>query len=627
MPKLPSIVQELERIHRASPDIAFMVDAGRSVVVWVNAGFVATSGLVAADVIGGDLGRLRPTGEASLSAWREAVGAVTDGRAGRYDLECHRPDGTSFIVDLTFLPITTAEDGTLYVIATGRDVTRARRLQADLAEREQRFQDFAEIASDWFWEIDENMRFTWISPSVEAYCGVPPSLFLGNKRTEMRVTPLGSTLAAHESDLAARRPFKDFLYRGRDLGGRMHAVSSSGKPIYDAEGRFRGYRGTGRNVTQLYEAERRLRSAIESMRDGFALFDADDRLVLHNQRWIEFYPHAHQMQGLIGATFEQILRHCPPGHIRDLDVERDADGWIERRIAQHREASGDPIEQLHGDGRWLRIYEQRTAEGGVIGLWSDITSLKLAQVEARNAREMAEAHSRAKSAFLANMSHELRTPLNAIIGFSETMSRELLGPIGAPRYLEYTEDIHKSGIYLLDLINDILDLSRIEAGKRELLPERIDLGELVEEARRMIHPVAQRGRVTVKVAPSAAMPAVVDRRAVQQILLNLLSNAVKFSPEGASVEVLLRREGEMAVITVVDQGPGIPPDKIEMLGRPFVQVDDVLSRRQPGSGLGLAITRALAELHGGSLSIESRLGHGTRVSVHLPVDRLTAVAA
>ncbi|WP_162914878.1 sensor histidine kinase [Desertibaculum subflavum] len=627
MAAVPHIVLELERIHRASPDIAFMVDARRADVVWVNAGFVATTGMLAADTIGRDLGRLRPSGEAALGAWREAVAAVAEGRPGRFDLACQRLDGSAFIVDLTCLPVASAEDGTLYVIATGRDVTRARRLQTDLAEREQRFQDFAEIASDWFWEIDENLRFTWISPSVEAYCGVPASFFIGQKRTEMRVTPLDTSLAAHEADLAARRPFKDFMYRGRDLSGRSHAVSSSGKPIFDAEGRFRGYRGTGRNVTQLYEAERRLRSAIESMRDGFALFDADDRLVLHNQRWIEFYPHARTMAGLIGSTFEQILRHCPPAHILDPEVERDAESWLERRIAQHREASGEPIEQLHADGRWLRIYEQRTAEGGVIGLWSDITGLKLAQLEARNAREMAEAHSRAKSAFLANMSHELRTPLNAIIGFSETMSRELLGPIGAPRYLEYADDIHNSGIYLLDLINDILDLSRIEAGKRELVPERIDLGELIEEATRMISPVAQRGRVTVKVPSGAGMPAVVDRRAVQQILLNLLSNAIKFSPEGASVDVLLRRDGEMAVITVVDQGPGIPADKIDTLGRPFVQVDDVLSRRQPGSGLGLAITRALAELHGGSLSIESQLGHGTRVSVTLPVNRLAAAAA
>jgi two-component system cell cycle sensor histidine kinase PleC len=626
LPAVPDIVVELERIHRASPDIAFMIDARRSRVVWVNAGFVAITGLLAADVIGGDLRRIRPTGDAARKAWRRVVDAVIAGRPGRYDVECRRIDGEGFTVDMTFLPAATAEDGTLYVLAVGRDVTKARRLQAELAEREQRFQDFAEIASDWFWEIDEDLRFTWVSPSVEAYCGVPPTLFIGNKRTDMRVTPLDSTMEQHAADLAARRPFKDFMYRGRDLAGRIHAVSSSGKPIFDANGRFRGYRGTGRNITQLYEAERRLRSAIESMLDGFALFDAEDRLILHNQRWLEFYPHAREMPGLIGSTFEQILRSYPPGHIQDPDAQSDPEGWIERRVQQHREATGEPIEQLHADGRWLRIYERHVPDGGIIGLWSDITSLKLAQLEARNAREMAEAHSRAKSAFLANMSHELRTPLNAIIGFSETMSRELLGPIGAPRYREYADDIHKSGVYLLDLINDILDLSRIEAGKRELVPERVDLGELIEEAMRMISPVAQRSRVTVKATPGASMAAVVDRRAVQQILLNLLSNAIKFSPEGASVQILLRRSEELAVITVIDQGPGIPADKIETLGRPFVQVDDVLSRRQPGSGLGLAITRALTELHGGTLLIESRLGHGTQVSVHLPIDRFKAAA-
>src|SRR5690606_38322527 len=135
-----------------------------------------------------------------------------------------------------------------------------------------------------------------------------------------------------------------------------------------------------------------------------------------------------------------------------------------------------------------------------------------------------------------------------------------------PRYREYADDIHKSGVYLLDLINDLLDLSRIEAGKRELVPELVDLGELIEEAVRMISPVAQRSRVTVKATPGASMAAVVDRRAVQQILLNLLSDAIKFSPEGASVQILLRRSEEMAVITVIDQGPGIPADKIETLG-------------------------------------------------------------
>jgi cell cycle sensor histidine kinase DivJ len=217
------------------------------------------------------------------------------------------------------------------------------------------------------------------------------------------------------------------------------------------------------------------------------------------------------------------------------------------------------------------------------------------------------------------MSHELRTPLNAIIGFSEVMTREMFGPVGSPRYLEYAGVIHESGGHLLELINGILDMSKIEAGKFELSEEIFDLAEIVTQSARFVKMQADRKGVALKttIGPGAAS-IFADKRAVKQVLVNLITNGVKFTPRGGEVRVVAAREKPGIVLAVTDTGVGIGPDDLKRLGQPFEQVEGEHVRSQEGTGLGLALVKALAALHGGEVGIASALGEGTTVIVKLP---------
>ena len=240
--------------------------------------------------------------------------------------------------------------------------------------------------------------------------------------------------------------------------------------------------------------------------------------------------------------------------------------------------------------------------------------------------ERAEAANRAKSEFLANMSHELRTPLNAIIGFSEVMESGLFGPLGSERYEEYARDIHRSGSYLLGVINDILDMSKIEAGQFTMDREEIELGPLIGETVRVISLQAAKKSITVETEIAENMSLFADRRAIKQIAINLLSNAVKFTGQGGHISVRARNVANAMVLTIEDNGCGIPKDKLGKLGRPFEQVQNQFTKSHAGSGLGLAISRSLAELHGGALKISSTEGVGTIVSVRIPVRRMAKAA-
>jgi len=217
------------------------------------------------------------------------------------------------------------------------------------------------------------------------------------------------------------------------------------------------------------------------------------------------------------------------------------------------------------------------------------------------------------------MSHELRTPLNAIIGFSEIMESGMFGPLGAEKYTEYSRDIRESGEYLLDVINDILDMSKIEAGGIRLTPEVVALEPVLADCLRVVSTRAGEKHLTLDASLDPDIHLDADRRALKQIALNLLSNAVKFTPDGGAVTLRGRQRAGMVTIAIADNGIGIPKDALRKLGRPFEQVESQLTKRHQGSGLGLAIAKSLIEMHGGSMRIRSRLGAGTMVVVRLPL--------
>ena len=237
------------------------------------------------------------------------------------------------------------------------------------------------------------------------------------------------------------------------------------------------------------------------------------------------------------------------------------------------------------------------------------------------ARDQADAATRAKSEFLANMSHELRTPLNAVIGFSEVLCKEMFGPLGHAKYLEYARDIQASGMHLLELIGDVLDLSKIEAGKLELRRESVDLGELITSTARLIEPKAGESGLRLEVSLPPDLPLLrADRRAVRQMLINLLSNAIKFTPAGGSVRLAAFAEAGGVRFLVSDTGIGIPEGELGKVLQPFEQASNVAGGGYGGTGLGLPLVKSLIEEHGGSLSIASRLGEGVTVSLHFPAE-------
>ncbi|MFH0301022.1 ATP-binding protein [Bradyrhizobium sp. 31Argb] len=389
------------------------------------------------------------------------------------------------------------------------------------------------------------------------------------------------------------------------------------------------------------EADLRLRDAIETIPEAFVLWDAEDRLVLCNSH----FQRLHKLPDSAvapGTSYETVIE---VGSMPEVRTRLHETG-VPMPGARTFEAQLD-------DGKWLHISERRTKDGGYVSVGTDITRIKaheqklvdndlrlrasvvdlkrsqselerqaleLADLAEKYSQEKtrAEEANAAKSKFLANMSHELRTPLNAIIGFSEIMGSGMFGALGSDKYQEYCHDILTSGKYLLDVINDILDMSKIEAGRMKLDLEPLDLSRTLAESLRVVSGRAHAKKLTLDADIERTIPVVADRRAIKQIVVNLLSNAVKFTPDNGRVIVRSQVLDDQIVMLIADTGIGIAQDSLQRLGKPFEQVESQLTKTYQGSGLGLAIARSLTSLHGGSMKLRSKLGVGTVVRIALP---------
>jgi two-component system cell cycle sensor histidine kinase PleC len=323
----------------------------------------------------------------------------------------------------------------------------------------------------------------------------------------------------------------------------------------------------------------------------------------------------------------------PNGGIHAEDLPMIAER-VRRRLAGEETISHYQFRMMHRDGgvRWvdtLATLIEWDGQPASLSWMTDITERKAMEAEILKSKEEAEFANRSKTEFLAHMSHELRTPLNAIIGFAEVIKTEMFGPVGLPKYIDYAGDIHKSGEHLLDLINDILDLSKLEAGKLELNESEVTIPDIVCQCCSLVRNKAELDNIKLVTEIDAQVPRLrADQRALKQVLLNFLSNAVKFTPYGGTVTVRVRAEVDGAVsISVSDTGIGMKPEHIEIALKPFGQIDSKMARQHKGSGLGLPICKSLVELHGGALVLESEPDKGTTVIATFPAERTIRAAA
>ena len=493
-----------------------------------------------------------------------------------------------------------------------------------LAESEQRFRDFAEVSADWYWELDGDLRFSFISPQAQPRTGEDPRALLGRKPVrEGLIDVTEDAWRAHTADLAARRAIADFRFAKLVPDGRLRHFSVSAKPIFNEHGAFQGYRGTGRDLTAQVEAEQFLRQVVDSVPAVIAVRDAGMRYLLVNACYAQ----------LLGVKPDDVV-----GKVTGAYLGQEQAAKVTRRDRQVIESGVpcDPFEMrmanAEGEDRhWLvqKVPLKSAADKvwAVLTVGTDITAQHEAELESdrlRRGRDLAAAADMAKSRFLANMSHELRTPLNAILGFSEMLGTEMFGPLGAEPYRGYVRDIETSGRHLLEIISSLLDMSRIELGDFGLRPEAVAVAGLIDECAAAACAMVPADRAPIVAAPiDPAWRLEVDRRALRQVLTKLLSNALKFTPASGRVTVNFQQAAGGAVaIAVADTGCGIAAERMANLFEPFQHSGAERARTGSGAGLGLWVSRALVELHDGTLTVRSAPGQGTAATVTLPAKRV-----
>jgi signal transduction histidine kinase/HAMP domain-containing protein len=433
--------------------------------------------------------------------------------------------------------------------------------------------------------IADYRRLTLLATLLALLIGGAIAYFLGRSMTR----PIAeASRAAHRIALGELEVLIGGLDREDELGTLLAAMAVMRDNIRVM---------MAREVAAKRAAQSDLAVAIDSAPAAMILVDGMGHVSVSNSQALDFFPdHAEML-----ATGE----------------------WFSSRLAS---AFNEPSGELRlDDGRWLKLVRRMTGDGGFVAVASDITVLKQRETALIAARDVAEASSRAKTDFLANMSHELRTPLNAVIGFSEMISSEMLGPVGQPKYKEFAADILFSGRHLLQIINHVLDIAKLQWGKMEIDRVPTDLRDVVAEAVRIARAQAQAGGIALDMAIAGPVPCIAgDKIRLRQVVLNLLSNAIKFTSAGGRVDVALRRRGDAVEIAVRDTGIGMKASDIPKVLEPFQQANSTIARKYGGTGLGLPLCKLFIELHDGTFAITSAPGQGTTVTMTLPLAKGTA---
>lgn len=582
-----------------------------------------------------------------LRRWERGIDTALDGDmdAHRADLEARRefrdfrlrralPDGTDRIVSVSGRPIFGEDGAFLGYRGTSKDITveLAEAERAHISERRLlRALDSLDAAIAVF---DRAHRLVFFNRAYRQRLALGEMLQPGKTYEELlntmfargRLDPRDGTRDVWRREIeridAGKASMRTIFYAdGRAVDRRLQPLDDGGFAVIAVDVTQERAR-----AKEIAEKTQILESTIENIDEGIIVYNGEAKLVVWNEtarRMLEI-PADFPLAGSDYATNMRFqLARGDLGPVDDVEAE------IARRLARNREPMPWIAEGWRKNGRYIQTRRSPLPDGGWVTLLLDLTERRETEEALRHAKEAAEAANRAKSDFLAHMSHELRTPLNAVIGFSEIIFREIFGAVGEPRYIEYARDIHASGSHLLNVIGDILDISKAEAGSAELDEEKVDVAELAAASLRLVEPRATVGKVRVVKRLAPELPAIrADARRLKQVLLNLLSNAVKFTPPGGNVELEARVADDAGVELVVrDTGIGMDPKDIPRALEPFAQVDNALSRRFEGTGLGLPLSRKLVELHGGTLAIASEVAKGTTVVVHLPPERTLARAA
>jgi PAS domain S-box-containing protein len=498
-------------------------------------------------------------------------------------------------------------------------------------EHAQRLRDIIDCGADWIWETGPDHRFTYFSDRITECLGIETTHMLGKTRAELRGGQDDDPAwRRHMEKVTRHEPFRRFEYSLLTADGSRRHVRISGVPVFDKHGTFKGYRGTGTDFTAEVKANTERAKSLETLSAvfehlplGISLTDSNLVNAAFNRKFLElldFPPDRFSP----GDPFEKFIRYNAE---RGEYGPGDPDQQVMERIALAKRFEAHLLERVRPDGRVIEIRGNPLPDGGFVTTYADISARVEGEKALRIAKESAEYANRTKSEFLANMSHELRTPLNAIIGFSELMGKEIYGPLGNANYNAYAEDIHASGKHLLEIINDILDISKAEAGRIALAETEVSLSESVDGVLRLIKPRAREKSIEIVTdLPSVPIVLIADELRLRQVLLNLLSNAVKFTPAGSITIEAQADKTSGIIIRVVDTGIGVSEPDLERIFEPFRQAESTLTRSHEGTGLGLPLSRKLIELHGGTLKFESVFGKGSTATVWLPTERMAGRA-